>query len=75
MTRMLVNAKVRTMKAQESLQARLGRGDAGQGTLEYLGIVIIAVILVGAIVYAVGEFDLDGKIAEEFANIGEPNAG
>lgn len=74
MTRMFVNAKVRALKAREALQAR-ANGDAGQGTLEYLGIVIIAVILVGAIVYAVGEFDLDGKIAEEFENIGEPNAG
>ncbi|ADG75450.1 hypothetical protein Cfla_2562 [Cellulomonas flavigena DSM 20109] len=74
MTRMLVNAKVRAIKAREALQARAA-GDAGQGTLEYLGIVIIAVILVGAIVYAVGEFDLDGKIAKEFESIGEPNAG
>lgn len=72
MTRMFFDAKVRTINAVDALQARLERGrDAGQGTLEYLGIVIIAVILVGAVIAAVNRFNLDEKIFTEFSKIGQ----
>ena len=72
MTRMFVNAKVRAMHAAGTLQDRLARGrDAGQGTLEYLGIVIIAVILVGAVIAAVNKFQLTEKIVTEFGKIGQ----
>lgn len=62
MTRMLVNTQIRVQKA---LEAR----EAGQGTLEYLGIVVIAALLVGAIIAAVTRFDLDGKITTELGKI------
>jgi len=46
MTRMFVNAKVRANQLRE---ARLN-GDAGQGTLEYLGIIVVAAILIVALI-------------------------
>ena len=39
MTRMFVNTKIRMMKA---LEAR----EAGQGTLEYLGIIVVVALLI-----------------------------
>ena len=62
MTRRFITTQVRIQKA---LEAR----EAGQGTLEYLGIVIVAAILVGALVGAFNTFDLGGKISTELAKI------
>lgn len=65
MTRMFVNTKVRAMKA---LEARL-KGDAGQGTLEYLGIVVVAAILVVALIGAFDTFNLGDKISAQLTKI------
>lgn len=68
MTRMFVNAKVRATKL---IEARGLRGDAGQGTLEYLGIVIVAAILIVALigVFNGGSFDLGEKVQEQLDKI------
>jgi hypothetical protein len=63
MTRMYVNTKIR-------LQKMLEQRELGQGTLEYLGIVIVAAILVVAVVAAFDNFDLDVKIKEQLDKIG-----
>jgi|GEM_PF-1105012 len=67
MTRMFVNAKVR---AQKALEARL-RGDAGQGTLEYLGIVVVAAILILALiaVFNGGSFNLQELVQGQLDKI------
>ena len=68
MTRMFVNAKVRAIKVAE---ARGLRGDAGQGTLEYLGIVIVAAILILALVgvFNGGSFDLGEEVQKQLDKI------
>lgn len=63
MTRMFVNTKIRLQKALEEREA-------GQGTLEYLGIVIVAAILVAAVVGAFDTFDLKEKIGAQLTKIG-----
>jgi hypothetical protein len=63
MTRMLVNTKIR-------LQKGLEERELGQGTLEYLGIVIVAAILVAAVVGAFDTFDLKAKIGTQLTKIG-----
>jgi len=67
MARMFVNAKVRAIKV---LEARL-KGDAGQGTLEYLGIVVVAAILIIALigVFNGGSFDLGGMVQGQLDRI------
>ncbi|MCL3859934.1 hypothetical protein [Actinotalea sp. K2] len=62
MTRMLVNTRIRVEKALEEREL-------GQGTLEYLGIVIVAAILVVALVTAFNSFDLGSKITEQLNKI------
>ena len=62
MTRMFVNTKIRIAKA---IEAR----ELGQGTLEYLGIVVVVVLLVGALITAFTAFDLGGKITTQLNNI------
>ncbi|WP_147525038.1 hypothetical protein [Cellulomonas timonensis] len=66
MTRMFVATKIRLQKALE-------QRELGQGTLEYLGIVIVAAILVVALVGAFNSFDLGTKISTKLDEIG--NAG
>ncbi|MFS0701352.1 hypothetical protein AB6N24_15385 [Cellulomonas sp. 179-A 4D5 NHS] len=63
MTRMFVNTKIR-------LQKGLEERELGQGTLEYLGIVIVAAILVAAVVGAFDTFDLKAKIGAQLTKIG-----
>lgn len=70
MTRMYVNTKIRL---RHVLDNRLS--DRGQGTLEYLGIVIIAVALVGAVIAAVNGFGLQAKITGFLNQIGTPAGG
>ena len=62
MTRMFVNTKIRIEKA---IEAR----ELGQGTLEYLGIVVVVVLLVGALITAFTAFDLGGKITTQLNKI------
>jgi hypothetical protein len=62
MTRMYVNTKIRLEKALENR-------DAGQGTLEYLGIVVIAAILITALILAFKNFDLGTKIKTQLDKI------
>ena len=45
------------------------RSDKGQGTLEYVGIVVIAAILVAAIVTAVKGADIGGFISQKISEI------
>jgi len=66
MTRMFVKTRIRLQKALE-------QRELGQGTLEYLGIVIVAAILVVALVTAFNHFDLGAKISAQLDKIG--NAG
>jgi Flp pilus assembly pilin Flp len=65
-TRLYVKARIR-------LQDLLDRREAGQGTLEYLGVVVIVAILVVAAVTAFDRFELGAKIEEQLTKIG--NAG
>lgn len=61
-TRLFVSARAR-------LQQLLDRREAGQGTLEYLGVVVIVAILVAAAVLAFTTFDLGGKLTTELGKI------
>jgi hypothetical protein len=58
MTRMFVNTKIRIAKA---IEAR----ELGQGTLEYLGVVVVAVLLIGLMIAAFTEFKLGEKITKQ----------
>jgi hypothetical protein len=62
MTRMFVNTKIRMIKAMEAREA-------GQGTLEYLGIVVVVVLLVGALIAAFTQFNLGEKITTQLNKI------
>lgn len=62
MTRMFVNTKIRIEKA---IEAR----ELGQGTLEYLGIVVVVVLLVGALITAFTAFNLGTKITTQLNKI------
>lgn len=61
-TRLFVKARVRV---RELLDHR----EAGQGTLEYLGVVVIVAILVAAAVLAFQNFNLGEKITTELNKI------
>ena len=45
------------------------REEKGQGTLEYVGIVVIAALLVGAIVSAINPGDITSKVQEKIQEI------
>lgn len=64
MTRMFVNTKIRLQKA---LEAR----DAGQGTLEYIGMVVVAVILVVAVIAAFDEFKFADKLSNNLSDLND----
>lgn len=64
MTRMYVNARVRLQHLTDRF-----RNENGQGTLEYLGIVIVAGLLILAVTTAVNEFKLDEKLGDEFDKV------
>ena len=53
MTRMFVATQVRVQKAIE----RLGDSEKGQGTLEYIGILVIAALLIAAVVGTMKAWD------------------
>ena len=48
---------------------RTNDDDKGQGTLEYVGIVVIAALLVGAIFTAVSGADIGSVIADKLSEI------
>lgn len=66
LTRLYIAADTRIRQA-------VGSKDQGQGTLEYLGVIVIVAILVVAAVAAFNTFDLGGKLSEQLDKIG--NAG
>jgi len=59
------------LKLREKFFNRVGRKEEGQGTLEYLGIVIVAAILVVAVVTAIQGFNVEEKIDNELTKIEE----
>jgi len=59
------------LKLREKFFNRVGRKEEGQGTLEYLGIVIVAAILVVAVVTAIRGFNVEEKIDNELTKIEE----
>ena len=66
-TRLYVKARVR-------MQQLLDHREAGQGTLEYLGVVVIVAILVAAAVAAFQAFELGPKITAQLTKIGSAGA-
>lgn len=67
MTRMLVNTKIALQKA---LEARLGEDrEAGQGMLEYVGILVIAAVLIVAVMAALDIIDVGGIVNQRATEI------
>ena len=62
----LYSTMVATLHAPLSNQHR---EEKGQGTLEYVGIVVIAALLVGAIVAAINPGDITAKVQEKIQEI------
>ena len=62
MTRMFVVTKIRLQKA---LEAR----EAGQGTLEYLGIVVVVALLITALIAGFTTWDLGAKLGTALEKI------
>jgi hypothetical protein len=64
MTRMFVNTQIRLQKA---IEAR--RSDAGQGSLEYIGMVVVAVIIVVAVIAAFDKFDFAKQVDDQLTEL------
>lgn len=62
MTRMFVKAKIQLAKALEEREA-------GQGTLEYLGVVIVAAVLVIAAIAAFNGLGLGDMVGEKLQEV------
>lgn len=72
MTTKLVALQIR---AQKSIEQRLtDRREAGQGTLEYIGAILIAAVIVGLIYTAVSQYDLGTKVSDAIDKVFD-NAG
>jgi Flp pilus assembly pilin Flp len=69
-----MNSKLIEMYAYMTARLTVARDEKGQGTLEYVGIVIVAAILVIAVVDAVTDADIKGKIGEEIQKILDKSA-
>lgn len=52
------------VKTQIRLQQLVTKGEAGQGTLEYVGMIIVAAILVAIVVGVVNGSDVTGKFQD-----------
>lgn len=63
MTRMYVATKVRVLKAVE------GRSDSGQGALEYVGVVMIAAVIIATLWAVSANFNLGTKFTEAWNKI------
>ena len=57
------------VKTQIRLQQLTARRDAGQGTLEYVGMIIVAAILVTIVVTAVKSTDIAGSFQKAIDGI------
>ncbi|UZN02155.1 hypothetical protein [Cellulomonas sp. S1-8] len=68
MTRMFVNTKVRMQKA---IEARIGDREAGQGMLEYIGILVVAALLIVAVLAAFDVFDPEAIADTQIGDIDE----
>ena len=63
MTEKFVALQVRAEKAVEQrLMDRRAKGDAGQGTLEYIGAILIAAVIVGLVYAAVSQYQVGDKV-------------
>lgn len=58
------------ISTQTRIRHAIADGERGQGTLEYLGVIVIVAILVVAAVAAFNAFDLGGKLGEQLDKIG-----
>ncbi|QTE29958.1 hypothetical protein [Pengzhenrongella sicca] len=62
MTRMFVVTKIRLQQALESRES-------GQGTLEYLGIIVVAALLITALIAGIKEFEIATKVSDALSKI------
>ena len=60
MTRSLIATRIRVQKALEA------RGDAGQGTMEYVGMLVAVAVIVLAVATALKATDLGSKVSSAF---------
>lgn len=70
MVRMYVNTKVRLQKSLEQRFAGTDR-EAGQGMLEYVGILVIAALLIGAVMAALKVIDPTELVGEKAKEISD----
>jgi hypothetical protein len=62
MTKALVSTQIR-------LQQLVTKGEAGQGTLEYVGMVIVAALFAAAVIMAAKNAQLGDKFSKAIADI------
>jgi hypothetical protein len=60
------------VKTQIRLQQLVAKGESGQGTLEYIGMIIIAAILVGAVALTIKNVDVGTKLQAAITKIVGP---
>ena len=64
-TRQMTRAYIATTGAVTRTIDRMRNNDRGQGTLEYVGIVIVIVGILAAVMAIVSKYDLAGKVETE----------
>lgn len=57
------------VKTQIRLQQLTAKGEAGQGTLEYVGMIIVAAVLVVAVIGVINGADLPGKLTTKINDL------
>lgn len=57
------------VKTQIRLQQLAAKGEAGQGTLEYVGMIIVAALFAAAVIAAAGQAEIGTKIAKAIKDI------
>jgi hypothetical protein len=62
MTRTLIATRIRLVNALQN------RGDAGQGTMEYVGMLIAVAVIVAAVAGALTKVDLGSKVSSAFTS-------
>jgi hypothetical protein len=67
MTKALVSAKVRLIKAVEAREA-------GQGSIEYVGAILIAAVLIGIVITSLNGINIAGKITEAINSVFDKNS-